>query len=223
MTVQAAIFDLDGTTLNTLPDLAGSLNTALKAKGLPDHTVEEYRPMVGNGMAKMIERALPEDRRDPETQAGVMALFKAEYARRQCDLTVPYEGIPELLRDLKSRSWALGLLSNKDHENTAEIVSHFFPGLFDQVLGVKPGAAPKPDPSGALALCRAFGLKPAQVFYVGDSGVDMNTAKGAGCPALGAAWGFRPEEELRQEGALAILKKPSDFLPVIGSLPHGPI
>jgi phosphoglycolate phosphatase len=218
MTTFAAIFDLDGTTLNTLPDLADSLNLALQAAGLPTHDLAAYRFMVGEGMAKMIERALPPDRRDSETKTQIMAHFKKEYAKRQCDKTAPYEGVPELLKDLTAKGWSLGLLSNKDHENTLEVVSHFFPGLFAQILGVKPGAKTKPDPTGALAVCQALGQSPEKIFYVGDSGVDMATAKGAGCRPIGVAWGFRPPEELKAGGALAILAKPADFLPTIASL-----
>jgi phosphoglycolate phosphatase len=206
---------LDGTILNTLPDLADSLNLALAAQGLPTHDLTGYRPMVGNGMAKMIERALPESRRDPETRAQIMAHFKKEYAQRQCDKTRPYEGVPELLRGLVDQGWALGVLSNKDHENTLEVVNHFFPSLFAQILGVKPGATTKPDPTGALSICQALGARPEAVFYVGDSGVDMATAKGAGCRPIGVAWGFRPEEELLAGGALAILRRPEDFPQIV--------
>ncbi|MDR1872860.1 MAG: HAD family hydrolase [Deltaproteobacteria bacterium] len=218
MTTLAAIFDLDGTVLNTLPDLADSLNIALKAAGYPTHDLNGYRPMVGNGMAKMIERALPPDHQDPSTQSQILAAFKKEYALRQCDKTAPYPGIVELLRDLKAQGWSLGLLSNKDHENTLQVVNHFFPQIFTEILGVKPGATTKPDPTGALGICASFGVSPNQVFYVGDSGVDMATAKGAGCRPIGVAWGFRPQEELIENGALAILKNPADFLPLIKTL-----
>ncbi|MDR2422182.1 MAG: HAD family hydrolase [Deltaproteobacteria bacterium] len=220
MTTLAAIFDLDGTVLNTLPDLADSLNLALEAAGYPTHDLEGFRPMVGGGMAKMIERALPEGSKNPETLAKVMAYFKKEYAKRQCDKTVPYDGIVELLKDLAAKGWLLGLLSNKDHENTLEVVGHFFPGLFSKIIGVRPGFPTKPDPSGALEICQAFGLSPSQVFYVGDSGVDMATAKGAGCRPIGVAWGFRPKDELLAGGALAILEEPCDFLEVAANLPN---
>jgi phosphoglycolate phosphatase len=218
MTTPAAIFDLDGTVLNTLPDLADSLNLALGAFGYPTHSLEAFRPMVGNGMAKMIERALPGGQGDPGAQAKVMAHFKREYAKRQCDKTVPYDGIGELLKGLAAKGWALGLLSNKDHENTLAVVGHFFPGLFAQIIGVRPGFPAKPDPAGALEICKGFGLPPGQVFYVGDSGVDMATAKAAGCRPIGVAWGFRPREELLAGGALAILEKPGDFPATVAGL-----
>ncbi|MDR1085634.1 MAG: HAD family hydrolase [Deltaproteobacteria bacterium] len=218
MKTRAAIFDLDGTVLNTLPDLADSLNIALEAAGYPARTLDEYRFMVGNGMAKMIERALPDDRKTPEIQTEIMKHFKNEYALRQCDKTAPYEGITDLLQDLKARGWKLGLLSNKDHENTLEIVNHFFSGIFDVIIGVKPGGPSKPDPAGALEICRTLGFKPQEVIYLGDSGVDMATANAAGCPALGAGWGFRPAEELQEGGAKAILEKPTDFLAKAESL-----
>ncbi|MDR1578274.1 MAG: HAD family hydrolase [Deltaproteobacteria bacterium] len=218
MTRLAAIFDLDGTILNTLPDLVDSLNLALSAAGFPTHDLDSFRPMVGNGMIKMIERALPAERRDPPTQTGILAHFKKEYAKRQCDRTVPYEGIVELLKDLNAQGWALGVLSNKDHENTLQVVNHYFPGIFHQILGVKPGATTKPDPTGARLICEALGQAPERVFYVGDSGVDMATAIGAGCRPIGVAWGFRPQAELIAGGALAILKKPADFFHVIANL-----
>ncbi|MDR0550135.1 MAG: HAD family hydrolase [Deltaproteobacteria bacterium] len=217
MTKKAAIFDLDGTVLNTLPDLADSLNLALAAFDLPTRELSACRQMVGNGLVKMIERALPPDHKDPATQTKVMAFFKNEYARRQCDKTTPYEGIMELLQDLVAKDWSLGLLSNKDHENAVAVVNHYFPGIFSQILGVKPGVTPKPDPTGALAICASLGQSPKEVFYVGDSAVDMATAKGAGCRPIGVAWGFRPQEELLESGALAILTTPADFHKVVAN------
>jgi phosphoglycolate phosphatase len=206
-----AIFDLDGTILNTLPDLADSLNIALEGAELPTHELAKYKFMVGNGMVKMIERALPEDRRDPETITSIMAVFKKEYAQRQCNKTEPYPGIVDLLKDLKAKNWPLAVLSNKDHENTLEVVNHFFPHIFNIIIGVKPGGPTKPDPAGALEICQSFDLKPDRVFYVGDTGVDMNTAKAAGCYPIGVMWGFRPEKELTDNGALSILAKPMTF------------
>jgi phosphoglycolate phosphatase len=211
----AAIFDLDGTILNTLPDLGNSLNTALSLSGYPTHTLVEYKTMVGNGMGKLVQRSLPPDKQTPEIIDEIRTLFKGEYKKHQCDLTKPYQGIEELLSKLIELKWPLGVLSNKDHENTTIIINHFFPNQFKIILGVSPDRPPKPELVGAREAALALGVPAGNIFYLGDSDVDMFTALNAGFKPFGVSWGFRPAAELTKAGALTILEHPMDFFKIV--------
>ncbi len=212
---QAIIFDLDGTLLDTLEDLADSLNYVLEKEGLPTHTPEKYRFMVGNGLPTLVARALPEGLRIPAHVKPVLRQFIERYRQNLCVKTKPYAGIPEVLEALKKGGLRLAVLSNKAHPQALEVVAHYFPGCFDLVLGLRPEAAAKPDPSGAREILRAFDLKPGQVLYVGDSDVDMETAVAAGLRPVGVAWGFRPRAELLAAGADVILETPADLLRLV--------
>lgn len=210
---RAAIFDLDGTLLYTITDLADSLNFVLAAEGLPTHTEDEYRFMVGNGMENLVIRALPQGLRVAAHIRPILQKFMERYRDRQLSNTRPYPGVPEMLAALEDRGIALNVLSNKAHPNTVEVIAHYFPQTrFQTVLGLRPEAPAKPDPYSALEIARALGLAPSACAYLGDSDVDMRTATRAGMYAVGAAWGYRPVEELIAHGAKKIVAAPLEFV-----------
>jgi len=215
---KAVIFDLDGTLLYTLEDLADSLNQVLNKEGLPTHSCEAYRFMVGNGLERLVVRALPAGLRIPAHVRPILQKFVELYRVRQLVKTRPYPDIPELLKALAGRGLRLAVLSNKAHPNTLAVVEHFFPGNFELVLGMRPETPAKPDPAGALEIVRHFGLKPSEILYLGDSDVDMKTARAAGLYPLGASWGYRPVSELKEAGALAVIDAPLDMLGFIDGL-----
>ncbi|MDR1656408.1 MAG: HAD family hydrolase [Deltaproteobacteria bacterium] len=212
MTYRAAIFDLDGTILNTLDDLADSLNAALVYLKLPALELETVRQMIGHGLNNLIETAC--DGRCPVEILKVN--FKNEYRQRQLNKTVPYPGIRNLFERLADRRWALGVLSNKDHENTKTIVEHYFPGAFQIVQGALPDLPLKPDPAAVIEMVKNLEAAPRETIYVGDSAVDILTAKNANLTPLGAAWGFRTKTELIEAGAAAVFDRPIDILEYIG-------
>ena len=211
----ATLWDLDGTLLYTLEDLGDSLNQALAEEGLPGHTYDDYRLMVGNGQRLLVTRALPEDRRDPETTGRVCEKFTLRYRTNQCRKSRPYPGVPELLLDLKARGLRLAVLSNKNQENTTAVVEHYFPGLFEVVWGLSPERPAKPDPTAALALAETLGLAPDRFIYLGDSAVDMKTARRAGMWPIGVTWGYRGRAELAEAGAACIIDLPNDIIDLI--------
>jgi phosphoglycolate phosphatase len=197
---KAIIFDLDGTLLNTLDDLAASCNHALLACGYPARTVEEVRAFVGNGIRKLMERALPPASAD-EAVDRALDVFRAHYALHNSDRTQPYPGILPMLEALKQRGLPICVLSNKNDPNVQALCQRYFPGLITLAAGEKPGLRPKPHPDGVLWLCSQLGLSPADVCLVGDSEVDVATARAAGVPLLAVDWGFRSQEQLRAAGA----------------------
>ncbi len=208
---KAAVFDLDGTILNTLADLTDSLNHVLAGEGLGVHEPDECRLMVGDGLETLVVRSLPPDRRQPAQVQPILAKFLECYRQRQLNKSTPYPGVPAMLRKLKSLGVPLAVLSNKAHPNTLIVVDHFFPGLFEAVYGLRPEVPAKPDPAGALEIARDFNLAPADFAYLGDSGVDMKTARGAGMFPVGVTWGYRPAEELLAAGAGKIIETPDEF------------
>lgn len=212
---QAAIFDLDGTLLNTIDDLADSLNEVLKAEGLPTHAPDDYRLMVGNGLETLVVRALPEGLRIPAHVRPILQRFVETYRNRQIAKTRPYPGIEAMLERLSAQGFRLAVLSNKAQANTRAVVEHFFPGRFEMVLGMRPEVPPKPDPAGALEIVRGFGLEPQSFFYLGDSGVDMKTALAAGLFPVGVTWGFRSEDELTSAGAGCLISRPEDLFEIL--------
>ena len=212
----AILFDLDGTLLDTLDDLADSMNSVLAELGLPTHPVDDYRCFIGNGLAKTVERTLPPSRISPERMQNVMAMFRAEYAKRWRVKTRLYDGVAEMLDRLVARALKLAVFSNKPHDFTRMCVAEFLPQWpFAAVLGQREGIAIKPDPAGALEAARFLDERPADFLYLGDTGVDMQAATAAGMFPVGALWGFRTEEELRENGAQALLKRPSEILRLI--------
>ena len=212
---RAVIFDLDGTLLNTIGDLAAAANHTLAEMGFAPHTEEEYKYMVGNGIPKLIERFLPPGHRDEAAQAQAARLFFPYYDAHKEDATAPYPGIPALLAALHGAGVKLGVVSNKEDALTKSVVSHYFPGLFDAVAGHTLGTPTKPDPHLVNGMRAAFGLSAQQVLYVGDSGVDIETARNAGLAGCGVLWGFRSRQELEQEGADYLASTPEDLLTLI--------
>lgn len=210
---RAIIFDLDGTLLDTLSDLADSGNAALAALGLPAHPDDAYRYFVGLGIEELVRRMLPEDKRDPAILKEATALTSAEYKRRWKDKTRPYDGVPELLADLRLRGLPVCVLSNKPQVYTDLTIEAFFPDRpFTHVRGARPEVPNKPHPAGALALAQELGLSPGSIVFVGDTATDMKTARGAGMLPVGVLWGFRDEAELTESGALRIIAEPGELL-----------
>ena len=199
---KTVVFDLDGTLLNTIDDLADAGNRVCAARGWPQHTVEEYKYFVGNGIPKLVERFSPPQARTPAVLADTLAAFQADYGAHLRDKTAPYPGIPALLARLKAAGVQLAVFSNKANPLARQVVADYFDtALFDAVRGALPGVPTKPAPQGTLALMQAIGADPAATLYVGDSNVDVDTAHNAGLPCCGVLWGFRTRQELTDAGA----------------------
>ena len=216
MDVTGIIFDLDGTLLNTLADIAAAANHALKSANLPEHETAAFGAMVGDGMAKLAERALPEDLRTPGSVEALKQSIYENLDRREHELTAPYPGIPELLEVLAQREVPIAVLSNKPHALTKAAVAHFFPEIpFDPVFGVSEAVPPKPNLNGANEILSRWGGLPGAVVYVGDTNTDMITASNAGFFAVGVTWGFRQASELVRHGARALVDEPMQLLTLI--------
>lgn len=211
--IKAVLFDLDGTLVNSLSDLAASTNFALTKFGFPTHETENFKIFVGDGMAKLIERALPEDKRDMETINTTLDIFMEHYRAHYVDETVPYDGILELLDKLTGVKKAV--ISNKADEMAIHLTRKLLGERFDIVCGKREGYPTKPDPTLTLEIIEKLGVAPNECIFVGDSGMDMAVAKNSGCVALGVIWGFRSEEELLLNGADYIAKKPAEILEII--------
>jgi len=218
-TPRAAIFDLDGTLLDTLQDLGDSGNAVLEARGFPTHPIEAYRTFVGNGMMNLVRDIFPEGQRPAagEETDRVLTEYRAAYGERWQNTTVPYPGIPELLDALAEAGIPIGVLSNKAHDFTVKCVDAFLPGWkWDVVLGARDGVAKKPDPAGAVEAASLLGLETNECCFIGDSDVDMMTAVNAGMLPVGVSWGFRSVDELRKSGAEVILGTPADLPALVG-------
>jgi phosphoglycolate phosphatase len=211
MKYKAAIFDLDGTLLDTLEDIAFSMNAALREMGVPAHPAADYRGFVGQGLDMLAYEVLPESRRDEVSVKQCVAAMRTVYAGRWAHETKPYNGVSGMLAALRKAGVRCAVCSNKAHDFTMRIISHFFGGkTFDAVVG---GGkfAPKPDPAGVLHIAASMGLAPEEIIYVGDSDVDMRTAVNAGMYPLGVTWGFRSKEELLANGAKTIVDTPEQI------------
>jgi phosphoglycolate phosphatase len=213
MRFEVALFDMDGTLLDTLEDIADATNGALREMGFPERGLPDYRYAVGDGMEMLIRRVLPEGAADGGTVGGCLARMREIYRGGWAAKTRPYEGVSEMLEALSDRGVRLTLLSNKPQEFAAQMVTHFFPARrFDAVYGARSGVPRKPDPTVALEIAAQLGRDPARFFYLGDTATDMATALAAGMFPAGALWGFRPEAELREAGAKALLAHPIEVL-----------
>ncbi len=207
------IFDLDGTLLNTIADLAASTNHALAANGYPTHPTEEYRFFVGNGINKLFERALPEGEKTEANVLKIRQRFIPYYDVHCADLTKPYPGIPELLKTLQQRSVQIAVASNKYQRATGKLIPYFFPDIhFTAILGQREGVPRKPDPQIVHEIMRMANVSTDEVLYVGDSNVDMQTANNARVDSVGVTWGFRPRAELEQGSPFAIIDKAEELL-----------
>lgn len=211
---RAFLFDLDGTLLDSLEDLARVVNEALVGRGCPAHPVEAYRFFVGNGMRVLVRRAAPLEFPDSEIPALAKAV-ETRYAEVWHVRTRPYPGIVELLQGLAGQGVPLGVLSNKPDAFTRRMVDHFFPGVeFFAVRGQRPEVPAKPDPTAALELAGLAGVPPERIRFVGDSRVDMETAVNAGMIPVGVVWGFRPREELLKFGASRLVERAEELLAI---------
>lgn len=207
------IFDLDGTLLNTIADLAAAANYALEQAGYPTHSSEAYPYFVGNGVSKLLERVLPEDMRSAENVEKLRVYFKEYYGANMTRHTRPYEGIQDLLSALRERGINVAVASNKYQTAVDKLVRHYFPTIeWAAIEGQKEGVPVKPDPSIVFEILSKCPTPKSQVLYIGDSGVDMDTARRAGVTSIGVTWGFRPEKELRSHFADNIVSAPQQIL-----------
>ena len=202
--------------IDTLEDLGDSVNRVLAQKGFPAHTMDAYRYFVGDGALKLITRALPERERDNETVMVCLNAFREDYGGNWNVKTQPYKGIGEMLDMLTAHGMKMAILSNKPHEFTEKCVSEFLPKWnFQVVMGQKEPFPLKPDPGAALEVSRRLGVPPTEILYLGDTSIDMKTAKAAGMFPVGVLWGFRPAEELKESGALFLMEKPIDIMNIL--------
>jgi len=211
----AIFFDLDGTLLDSVQDLADATNTALRVFGLPEHPVHAYNYFAGDGFEMLIQRASPKDV-GPELRQRVMRQAREAYRQNWAHTSKPYEGIPAMLKELQNRRIPLAVLSNKPHEFTLLTMRYFFPSIrFAYIQGSPPGLRAKPDPILAAKMLQELGLEAREVLFMGDTGVDMITAVNAGMFPVGVLWGFRTEEELRRHGARLVLNNAAELFAYI--------
>ena len=207
------IFDLDGTLLDTIADLAESANYALKQLGYPTHDVETIRTFVGNGINKLLERALPSHEQTEENVIRMRSHFVPYYDVHNADLSNPYPGIVSLLEDLQAKGIQIAVASNKYQEATVKLVKQYFPNIdFVEILGQREGINVKPDPTIVFDILQKADVSKEDILYVGDSGVDMQTAINAGVDAVGVTWGFRPRAELESFQPMGLIDKAEELL-----------
>ncbi len=214
MQYQIFIFDLDGTILDTLEDLYFSVNYALKQSGFPERTLAEVRQFVGNGIRKLIERAVPSGTSEAEIQQ-VHQDFTEYYKIHCADYTRPYAGIPETIQNIRTAGIRTAVVSNKADYAVQTLCADYFPDLFDAVTGEREGIRRKPAPDSVQAVLNALHFTPEQAVYIGDSDVDIQTAKNAGMPCISVEWGFRDRAFLLQHGAEKIITRPEELLDLI--------
>lgn len=210
------IFDLDGTLADTLTDIASSMNRVLQERGYPVHPVEEYKILIGRGLENLVTGSLPKEARMPSIIAACLASLIEDYRENCLVNTRLYPGIESLLFRLQDKGLKLAVFSNKADDLTRLIVNSLMPGIrFSKVVGARPDYPKKPDPSGARLISEFLHLLPEQVIYLGDSDVDMLTARGAGMLAVGVLWGFRTKEELLLNGADHLLSDPNELMALL--------
>lgn len=209
--IQTAVFDLDGTILNTIEDMKDAGNWVCRKNGWPEFTVEQYKMMVGHGIPSLIEKLSPKECRSPLLMMNTLSQFSGYYGKHNLDRTRPYDGIPELLRTLKAHGVRLAVYSNKADEFSQEIVKHFFEGIFDEIRGKLPNIPIKPDPTGVCLLLDQMNADKRSTAFIGDSNVDIMTGRNAGVTACGVTWGFRDRPELEKAGADVIVESPMEL------------
>jgi phosphoglycolate phosphatase len=218
MQFKAVIFDLDGTLLNTLEDIADSANFVLRQFGFPEHDLKTYQYFLGEGMEKLIRKALPKDKTDEKLIAKCVSLMRKEYQRRWADKTYIYPEVPRILDFLTQHQIRMAILSNKPDDFTRRMVAKFLSlWKFDLIQGEKASRPQKPDPAAALLIAQKLGISPLEFLFIGDSEVDMKTAVAAEMFPVGVLWGFRTEGELIASGAKALIKNGDDFFTLFSS------
>ncbi len=213
--IKAILFDLDGTLVNSLADLADCCNFALEKFGFPTHTTDKYNYFVGDGMKKLVERIIPEGCLGTENEQKVYDCFLDRYKTEYCNKTLPYEGVNELLRALHLRGYKLAIISNKNELMAKAVAEKLLPNCFSAVFGKREDFPPKPDAALTLKLIEELGLSPQNCILIGDSGMDMKTAVNSGLLCIGALWGFREKDELISSGADYLANKPLDILELL--------
>jgi phosphoglycolate phosphatase len=215
MKFKGVIFDLDGTLVNSLEDIADAMNSVLQELDYPTHSYDDYQYFIGSGLRNLVSKSLPENHNDENQIERCYDLMVEVYRDNCTNQTKPYNGIVELLDELKSRNIKLSVFSNKADALTKEISAFLFPGYFDPIVGLSIESLKKPNPFEAIEISKSLELKPEEMIFVGDSGIDMQTATNANMFAVGVLWGYRPEEELMANGANHILNHPLDLIPIL--------
>ncbi|WP_287825158.1 HAD family hydrolase [Clostridium sp.] len=216
MNYSGAIFDLDGTLLNTLDDMANSMNSILEKHGFPTHGQEAYKYFIGNGMEKLVRRTLAKTDADEEMIRLCLSEFIDEYDRRREESTKPYEGVNELLDKLSSLGVRISILSNKPDDFVKALVKKYFSSKsFDFIFGARINVPKKPDPTAAFEIVKLSNIPANEYLYLGDTGVDMKTANAAGMHAVGVTWGFRKADELLENGAKTLIDSPMELIKLI--------
>lgn len=215
MKFKGVIFDLDGTLVNSLEDIADAMNSVLQDLNYPTHNYDTYQYFIGSGLRNLVSKALPETHNDEKHIDHCYQLMIEKYSDNCTRKTKSYDGIRELLDLLISQNIKLSVFSNKSDDLTKKVVADLFPNYFNPVVGLSVEALKKPNPSEAIAISKSLGLKTEEIIFVGDSGIDMQTATNANMLAVGVSWGYRPEEELIANGAKLVLSHPLDLIQIL--------
>ena len=216
--IKAVLFDLDGTLANSLTDLANATNFAIGQFGFPARETDAYKYFAGDGMPKMIERALPTADNGGDTVSAILPVFMKRYSEHYCDNTKAYDGMPELIDSLKKRNIKIAVVTNKAQKMANKVVFKLYGDSFDLIIGKREGIPAKPDPTAALIAMRELSVKAHECVFVGDSEMDVKTGVNSGAYPVGVLWGFRLQDELLRGGARSIIKKPEELLEIIDSL-----
>ncbi len=216
--IKAVLFDLDGTLVNSLDDLATSANSALETKGYPTHETEKYKYFVGHGMKNLMERVLPENHRSEAEILELLGIFLAHYSEHFADKTRPYDGIIPLLGALRQKNIKLGVVTNKADHMAQIIIKSLLGGYFDYILGKRDEFPAKPDPAATLYAMKQLDVLPNECIFIGDSGMDAKNGVNCGAVPVGALWGFREKAELLENGAQYTVNAPLELLDIIEDL-----
>ena len=214
MKYKAALFDMDGTVLDTLDDLHAAVNVALARFGYPPRTRDEVRRFIGNGVRRLMERAVPAGT-DEARIAAVLDGYRTYYEQHAENLTRPYPGLLDALHSLRAAGVRLAVVTNKPDGAAQRLSARYFPGLFDETVGIREGVAVKPAPDAVFAVLERMGVAPEDAVYIGDSDTDIETARNAGTACIAAAWGYRGEEFLRAHGADTVARACGELVPLI--------